>query len=140
MIDSKYKIRFSFSLHSRRFYVAVIDARGNEIMRACDRRQRFAVLVEDSLCKILYHAERWTWAWRGFRAQYFVFNDTVSNTNGEFAMIPERTVQTISILLTVFTITWAAQMNRVENNKFLQMCCVFVLKLKLQRVNVILQS
>ena len=94
MIDSKYEIVFSFSLHSRRFYVAVIDARGNEIMRACDRRQRFAVLVEDSLCKILYHSERWTRAWRGFRAQYFVFNDTVSNANGEFAMIPDRTVQT----------------------------------------------
>ena len=96
-------------------------------MRACDRRQRFAVLVEDSLCKILYHAERSTSAWRGFRAQYFVFNDTVSNTNGEFAIIPDRTVQTVSILLTVFTITWAAQINRVENNKFIQMCCAFVL-------------
>ena len=80
-----------FFLHSRRFYVAVIDARGNEIMRACDRRQRFAVLVEDSLCKILYHAERRTWAWRGFRAQYLVLNDTVSNTNGKFA-IPVFTI------------------------------------------------
>ena len=120
--------------------MAVIDGRGNEIMRACDRRQRFAVLVEDSLCKILYHAERWTWAWRGFRAQYFAFNDTVSNANGEFAMIPDRTVQTVSILLTVFAITWTAQMNRVKDNTFLQMCCVFVVKLKLQRVNVILQS
>ena len=117
MIDSKFKIMFSFSLHSRRFYVAVIDARGNEIMRACDRRQRFAVLVEDSLCKIVYHAERWNWPSRGFRAQYFVFNDTVSNANGEFAIIPERIVQTVSILLTVFTITWAAQMKTINFSK-----------------------
>ena len=87
-------------------------------MRTCDRRQKFAVLVEDSLCKILYHAETSTTAaWRGFRAQYFVFNDTVSNTNGEFAMIPERIVQTASILLTVFTITWAAQMKTINFSK-----------------------
>ena len=78
--------RIFFFLHTRRFYVAIKDSRGSEIMRACDRMQRFAVLVEDSLCKILYHSERYTSAWRGFRAQYFVFNDTVSNANGEFAI------------------------------------------------------